>query len=123
MTLTGAQLKAAIEQQYAIAIRPGFSTPSALAPSAGFTYTVDMSKPPGGRVFDMRLGGRLIDPIGHYRVALNNYLAAGGDSLTAFTTGTEVTDKGIIDLDALVAWIARGRAPPTPNRIHLIGVH
>ena len=42
---------------------------------------------------------------------LNNYLASGGDSLTAFTKGTDLTDKDVIDLDALVAWIAPGRTP------------
>ena len=44
-------------------------------------------------------------------------MASGGDGLTGFTTGTDVTDTGIIDLEALVAWIAKGQTPPTPNRI------
>jgi 5'-nucleotidase len=122
MTLTGAQLKAAIEQEYAIPIRSGFKMPSALAPSAGFTYTVDMSKPAGSRVVDMRLNGKPVDMGMPYRVSVNNYLASGGDSLSAFTAGTGLTDKGIIDLDALVAWIAPGRTPPTPNRIQLVGL-
>jgi 5'-nucleotidase len=122
MTLTGDQLKAALEQQYAIPVRSGFRRPAALAPSAGFTYAVDMSKPDGSRVIGMRLNGRPVDPAGNYRVVVNNYLASGGDSLSAFTAGTDVTDKGIIDLDALVAWIAPGRTPPEPNRTRLIGI-
>ena len=120
MTLTGAQLKTAIEQQYAIPIRAGFTRPAALAPSEGFTYAVDMARPKGERVVDMRLSGKAIDPNGRYRVVLNNYLASGGDSLTGFTAGTDITDNGIVDLDALVAWIAGGRTPPTPNRVRLI---
>lgn len=120
MTLTGAQLKTAIEQQYAIPIRAGASRPSALAPSQGFTYAVDMARPKGERVVEMRLNGKPIDPLGRYRVVLNNYLASGGDSLTGFTAGTEITDKGIVDLDALVTWIAPGRTPPKPDRIRLI---
>jgi 5'-nucleotidase len=119
MTMTGAQLKAVIEQQYAIPIRTGLSHPAALAPSAGFTYVVDLSKPQGGRVVEMRLNGNSIDPAGRYRVALNNYLASGGDGLTNFTVGTDVTDRGIIDIDALVAWIAAGQSPPVPNRVTL----
>jgi 5'-nucleotidase len=119
MTMTGAQLKAVIEQQYAIPIRTGLSHPAALAPSAGFTYVVDLSKPQGGRVVEMRLNGNSIDPAGRYRVALNNYLASGGDGLTNFTVGTDVTDRGIIDIDALVAWIAAGQSPPLPNRVTL----
>jgi 5'-nucleotidase len=120
MTLTGTELKAALEQQYAIPIRAGFTTPAALAPSAGFTYMVDMGKPEGSRVIDMRLNGKRIDPGRRYRVALNNYLASGGDSLSAFTAGTDIADQGIIDLDALVAWIAPGRTPPVPNRVRIV---
>lgn len=121
MTLSGAQLKAVLEQQYRGPLAPGFSRPKALATSAGFTYAVDMSKPRDDRVSDVRLNGKPIDPSGRYRVAVNNYLASGGDGLTNFTVGSEITDKGIVDLDALVAWIAAGQTPPTPNRIRLIG--
>jgi len=120
MTLTGDQLKAAIEQQYAIPIKAGRARPAALAPSDGFTYTVDMAKPEGSRVSDMRLNGKSMSPDGPYRVALNNYLASGGDGLSVFTQGTDITDKGIIDLDTLVAWIAPGRTPPKPDRVRLI---
>jgi len=120
MTLTGAQLKAALEQQYKTDLKRGVSRPAALAPSAGFSYAVDLTKSPGIRVVDLRLNGKPIDPAGNYRVSLNNYLASGGDGLSAFTSGTDITDKGIIDLDALVAWIAPGRTPPVPDRIRFI---
>jgi len=117
MTLTGAQLKAVLEQQYSFPPRPKKDLPAALAPSAGFTYSVDVKRPVGDRVSAMRLNGQAIDPAARYRVATNNYLASGGDNLTGFTAGTDVTDTGIIDLDALVAWIAKGQTPPTANRI------
>ena len=67
----------------------------------------------------MRLKGKPVSLTGRYRVVVNNYLASGGDSLTGFTAGTEVSDTGIIDLDALVDWIAKGQTPPAPNRIRL----
>jgi 5'-nucleotidase len=116
MTLTGAQLKTVIEQQFSGPNRAS-GRPAALAPSAGFTYSVDLKRPTGDRVFAMTLNGKAIDPAGRYRVVVNNYLASGGDSLTGFTQGTDLTDKGIIDLDALVDWIAKGQAPPRPDRI------
>jgi 5'-nucleotidase len=121
MTLTGSQLKSAIEQQYRGAMPPPGQRPHALATSAGFTYAVDMRQPPESRVSDIRLNGKPIDSAGRYRVVVNNYLASGGDSLTAFTAGTDLTDKGIVDLDALVGWIGPGRTPPTPNRIRILG--
>ena len=120
MTLTGAQLKEALEQQYAIPVRPGRTKPAVLAASEGFTYAVDMSKPEGNRVSSMRLKGKPVALDGRYRVAVNNYLASGGDGISAFTKGTDVTDAGIIDLDGLVAWIAPGRTPPRPDRIRLV---
>ena len=119
MTLTGAQLKAALEQQYAIPLRPKATRPAVLAPSTGFTYAVDLKRPVGSRIADMRLNGTPLAADGRYRVVLNNYLASGGDSLTAFTAGTDVKDTGIIDLDALVAWIAQGQSPPRNDRIKL----
>ena len=119
MTLTGAQLKNVLEQQYAIPLRPKATRPAALASSAGFTYAVDIRKPENQRVSDMRLNGKPVAADGRYRVVVNNYLASGGDGLTGFTAGTELTDTGVIDLDALVDWIARGQTPPIPNRIKI----
>jgi 5'-nucleotidase len=117
MTLTGAQLKTVLEQQYAIPLRPKMTRPSALASSAGFTYAVDIRRPQDERVSNMRLNGKPIAADGQYRVVVNNYLASGGDGLSGFTAGTNLTDTGIIDLDALVDWIAKGQTPPEPNRI------
>jgi len=117
MTLTGAQLKAALEQQYAIPPKAKGIKPAVLASSAGFNYSVDLSRPEGSRISAMRLNGRSVDASRAYRVVLNNYLASGGDGLSEFTAGTDVRDTGIIDLDALIDWIAKGQTPPVPNRI------
>lgn len=122
MTLTGIQLKAALEQQYAGAAPAAGLRPHALAASAGFTYGVDLARASGDRVLDMRLNGRPIEAGRPYRIVVNNYLASGGDGLAAFTAGTNVTDKNVIDLDALVAWIAPGRSPPPANRIRFVGL-
>jgi 5'-nucleotidase len=117
MTLTGAELKEALEQQFAIPVRAGFATPSVLAPSMGFGYTFDLAEPVGSRIVGMSLNGKRIVPTANYRVVVNNYLASGGDSITAFTKGRDVSDPGIVDIDALIAWIAPGRAPPRIGRV------
>jgi 5'-nucleotidase len=119
MTLTGAQLKTVLEQQYALPLRAKATKPAVLATSAGFTYAVDLKMAEGSRVSDMRLNGNPIEPGSYYRVVVNNYLASGGDGLSGFTAGTDLTDRGILDLDALVAWIAQGQQPPVSNRIRL----
>src|SRR6185295_16845498 len=58
LTLTGAKLKAVLEQQYAIPLRPKATLPAVLAPSVGFTYAVDLRQPVDGRVSDLRLNGK-----------------------------------------------------------------
>lgn len=117
LSLTGAEIKEAIEQQFDRPIREGFTNPSMLAPSQGFAYRYDFKRPVGSRVVAMSLDGRPIDPARVYRVVVNNYLASGGDGLKAFTKGRNVADPGIIDVDALIAWIAPGRAPPQTGRV------
>ena len=119
MSLTGAELKAAIEQQFAMPIRAGFTQPSVLAVSEGFTYSFDLSRPAGSRIVALSLGGKPIDPGATYRIVVNNYVASGGDGLSVFTRGRDVVDPGIVDIDALIAWIAPGRSPPAVGRVRI----
>ncbi|MCP2013464.1 5'-nucleotidase [Deinococcus sp. HSC-46F16] len=114
VTLTGAQIKAALEQQ--------FDNPSAgqnriLQVSQGFAYTWDASKPKGSKVVSITLNGAAIDPAASYRVTINNFLAEGGDGFTVFTQGTNRTG-GDVDLDAFQNYLKANTVTPGPlNRI------
>lgn len=121
MSLTGAELKTVLEQQYGNEMRQAAKRPAALAPSAGFAYAYDMSRPSGDRIVAMRLNGKAIDPVKNYRIVVNNYLASGGDGLSGFTKGRDIVDANIVDIDALIAWIADGRTPPKADRITAVG--
>jgi 5'-nucleotidase len=55
----------------------------------------------------MSLNGQPIEPGRTYRVAVNNFLAQGGDGFTVLTQGRFVAGGGN-DLDALEAFIAGG---------------
>lgn len=121
MTLSGAELKTVLEQQYGVEMRAAAKRPSALAPSVGFAYSYDMNRPGGDRIVAMSLDGKQIDPTRDYRVVVNNYLASGGDGLSGFTKGRAVTDANIADIDALIAWIADGRTPPKADRTTAVG--
>ena len=74
----------------------------------------------GSRVdpLSMMLNGLPIDPAGHYRVAMNNFLADGGDGFTVFKLGTDQLG-GAVDVDAFAAYLtAHAPVPPGPmNRI------
>jgi 5'-nucleotidase len=115
LTLTGAQIKAALEQQWLDPARPRI-----LQVSRGFSYAWDGAKPFGERVIAdrMSLDGQPIDPAKTYRVTVNNYLAVGGDGFTAFKDGTAAL-YGIYDVDALFAYVkANSPVSPAPtNRI------
>ncbi len=114
-SLTGAQLKVLLEQQFQKPSYPAGATPSLLVPSAGFAFDFDLARPIGSRVVAIRLNGRRISPRARYRVAVNNYLANGGDGYSVLTQGTGATDAGL-DIDALAAWLAKGQVVPRGGR-------
>lgn len=100
LTLTGAEIVEALEQQWS-----GASYPRVLSVSAGFAYRWDARRPPGQRVVpgSVQLDGQPLDAARRYRVTVNSFLADGGDSFAAFAKGRE-RRVGAVDLDALVAY-------------------
>lgn len=115
MTLTGAQIKAALEQQWLDPTRP-----RVLQISKGFSYTWDHAKPLGDRIVSssMMLNEAPIDPTASYRVTVNNFLAVGGDGFTVLKGGTSQL-FGVYDVDALYAYFRANSPvmPPTTDRI------
>ncbi|WP_309648050.1 5'-nucleotidase C-terminal domain-containing protein [Nocardioides sp.] len=105
MTMTGAQIKAALEQQWqpAASSRPFLR----LGASQGFEHTYDPTAPEGSRVTSMTLDG---DPIGAaetFSVTVNSFLASGGDNFGAFAQGTARRDTGKIDLQTMVDYLEK----------------
>ena len=98
LTLTGAQVRQLLEQQWL-----GQPFPRVLQIS-GLSYTWDATLPVGSRVLEIRKGGALIDPATSYRVVVNNFMAAGGDNFTVLVSGTNPVG-GAQDIDALIAWV------------------
>lgn len=116
-TLTGRQIRAVLEQQF----DSGSNTttaPNMLLPSANVRYAYDLSRPAGQRILDLTIDGRPVLDEATYRVAMNSFLATGGDNFTMFREGTDPAG-GPLDLDALEAWIAASSplTPPVPDRI------
>jgi 5'-nucleotidase len=120
-TLTGAQLKDVLEQQFV-----GFAgqtTQRILQVSAGFTYSWDSTAPAGSKVSALALNGTPIDPAASYRVTTNDFLANGGDGFTKLALNSERTTAPGFDIDALVGYLGAGEpvAPGPANRITRIG--
>ena len=109
MTLTGAQLKAVLEQQW-----QGSST-MRLQVSENFAYSYDTGNPIGSRVVSMSVGGVPLAPTDTVRVCVNSFLAGGGDGFTGLTAGTELVG-GPIDLDVLTEYLdTQGPVSAPPN--------
>lgn len=116
-TMTGAQIRALLEQQFDSGANT-VASPRVLLPSKGFSYGYALSAPAGSRITGMALNGiPLIDGT-TYRVTMNSFLATGGDNFTVFNQGTN-TLGGDQDVDALEAYIKANDplVPPATNRI------
>ncbi len=96
--LTGAQLKAVLEQQWQT--NPDGTIPSRpylqLGLSSNVRVTADPTAAAGNRITSVRINGDLIDPTKTYTVSTLSFLAAGGDNFRAFQQGT-YTDTGLLD--------------------------
>ena len=113
-SFTGRQLKAILEQQFGTESK----APNLLLPSANFSFAYDQRRPPGQRVLDIRLDGAPLRDDRVYRVALNSFLAGGGDNFSIFAEGTDQVD-GPQDTEALEAYIAAANplTPPPTGRL------
>ncbi|MFE7380502.1 bifunctional metallophosphatase/5'-nucleotidase [Streptomyces zhihengii] len=122
--LTGAQLLTTLQQQVS---GSNEASPKILQVSKGLTYTLDLTKTGAARIVvdSVKLNGAAIDPAKTYRVAMNEFLAGGGDG---FAVLKEHTNKlvGASDLDVFNAYLAANSsatapiAPPATDRITVI---
>jgi 5'-nucleotidase len=118
LTLTGAQLKSILEEQWTSPVRTAM-----LEVSRGFSYAWDAKRPPGDRVLadSLMLNGAPIRPEAEYRVALPDFLADGPDSFTTFRDGKDRRPL-MSDLDAAEAYLRDNNPLPVPetNRIRRV---
>ena len=108
--VTGAQLLEALEASC------GFPQVS------GIVFTIDTSIPyvnglqypdstyfapavPGSRVTITSVGGRDFSLTDSYYIAVNNFMADGGDTYYVFTQAQEVIDTGVIDAEGLISYV------------------
>ncbi|WP_079038127.1 bifunctional UDP-sugar hydrolase/5'-nucleotidase [Streptomyces sp. NBRC 110028] len=122
--LTGAQLITALQQQVS---GSNEASPRILQVSRGLTYTLDLTKSGKDRVITgtVKLNGEPIDPAKTYRVAMNEFLAGGGDGFSAFKDGKNKL-VGASDLEALTAYLGAHSSasapldPPKADRITIV---
>ncbi|MEU7665061.1 bifunctional metallophosphatase/5'-nucleotidase [Streptomyces lincolnensis] len=121
---TGAQLIKILQEQVS---GSNAAAPKILLPSAGLTYTLDLTKTGADRIVvdSVRLNGAAVDPAATYRVATNSFLAGGGDGITTLGQGTGDL-VGTDDLAALEQYLTANSSaadpiePPAANRITIV---
>jgi 5'-nucleotidase len=116
MSLTGAQIKALLEQQW----QP---TVTRFLQISGLGYTWDAALPVGSRIVEVHdAAGLALNPLATYSITCNNFLAAGGDGFTTFVAGTGAIG-GPIDLDALIEYTEHHNPLPAPITGRIVRLH
>lgn len=106
-SLTGAQFKTMLEQQWqtnpdgTIPTRPYLQ----LGLSDNVTYTYDAAAPMGSHITSITVNGAPIDPAASYRIGTFSFLITGGDNFRIFTEGTAPKDSGLVDRDGWIAYL------------------
>jgi 5'-nucleotidase len=120
-TCTGQQIYDVLNQQFN---NPSAGSNRIMLPSANVRY--QWTAAGGPQVVDGTVsfdgGATFIDKAASYRVAVNNFMADGGDGFTVFQSCTDALG-GEIDLDAFARYLGAHSpvAPPELNRITKVG--
>ena len=118
--LTGRALRTALEQGLARREREG----GGFLQISGATLTLDPSRPVGQRIVAVEIGGAPLDPERRYRVAVPDYVANGGDGITAFREGRVLVDaeSGPLAAEVLLQAVAAAGtiAPAVEGRIRVV---
>lgn len=115
-TLTGAQLKTMLEQQWQrdannnVPSRPYLQ----LGLSDNVSYTYDDALPEGSRITSITVDGVPYDPAADYRIGTFSFLATGGDNFRIFTEGTDTRDSGLVDRDGWMDYLD-AESPVSPD--------
>jgi 5''-nucleotidase/2'',3''-cyclic phosphodiesterase and related esterases len=118
LDLSGAQLHALLEAQWR---RHGREI---LQVSRGLAYAWRADAPAGRHLVpgSLRIAGHALRRSGHYRIAVNDYLAGGGDGFTLLRDLKPVADAGSA-LAALVTYAGRHQplTAPSGSRLRRVG--
>ena len=106
MNLTGAQLRQVLEE--------GAASRFGTVQVSGVTWSFDPARPFGSRVSSVTVNGTPLDPAATYRVATNNFMAAGGDQFNTLKQGTSVVDTGVNLVDTVVRYLT-ANSPVDPR--------
>jgi 2',3'-cyclic-nucleotide 2'-phosphodiesterase/3'-nucleotidase/5'-nucleotidase len=97
MTVTGADLRAYFERVV--------GGPGVRAHVSGARVRYDPARPAGQRIVELTVGGRPVEATRTYTIAMSDFMATGGDGLALTGPAQRTESLGIVDLDALIAFV------------------
>ena len=124
LTMTGSQVVAVLQEQcQPYTGSPGERAFLHLGVSEGFSYDLEKVYDTVGGctaiITNVMLNGVAMDMSANYRVAVNSFLADGGDNFSTFTEASDRITWGL-DLDALITYLGENSpvAPPSTDRVN-----
>ena len=127
LEVTGQQLKEALEHsaKYYKAYVPGKPLTELIDEkipaynfdiAEGVTYDLDISKPIGQRIQNLRFHGQPLSPTKKLRLATNNYRVNGGGGYTMYKNAPVVYRSSEEIRELIIDWVERNKTiPVTPN--------
>ncbi len=89
--------------------------------SDGISFTINYT---AGKVEDVLIGGKPVDPNRLYKIATNSFMAAGGDGYAVFKKAVNVYDTSVFQRDVLIEYLKMQKEPieaKNHGRIKIIG--
>jgi 5'-nucleotidase len=112
MELTGEQIRRLLNQQFQNAEKPQ------MLQISGFRYRWDENRTVHDRILELKKAdGSPIEPKEKYTVAMNRFLAAGGDQFTVCTEGKRLQEDSV-EFDAVIEYLQQ---LPQPISVQMDG--
>ncbi|WP_030745590.1 bifunctional metallophosphatase/5'-nucleotidase [Streptomyces sp. NRRL F-5135] len=117
--LTGAQVAAYLEfsARYYVTTAAGAPVDTAKLTNAdgipdynydavsGLTYEIDIARPAGSRIVNLRFEGKEVDPAARFVLAVNNYRASGGGNFPHVAAAQQVWANSEEIRNTIIAWV------------------
>ncbi|HVG29327.1 MAG TPA: bifunctional UDP-sugar hydrolase/5'-nucleotidase [Pyrinomonadaceae bacterium] len=124
LEVTGRQLKDALEHsaKYFLPYAPGKSAAELVDEkipgfnfdiAEGVTYDLDLTKPTGQRIQNLRFRGQPLNPAQKLRLATNNYRVNGGGGYTMYKGAPEVFRSSEEIRELIIDWVAEHKRVPS----------
>lgn len=136
LELTGQQLKDALEHsaRYFKEYQPGKSLSDLVDTripgynfdvAQGVTYDIDLTKPFGQRIQNLKFKGQALSPTQKLRVVTNNYRVNGGGGFTMYKDAPVIYRSSEEVRELIIDWVERNKTVPTQtdNNWRIVGAN